>query len=132
MLVHLDTDFLVHALSRRGLEWERLVALARSDAQIQMSAIAWYEFGRGPRTPEQMAVARSFFFEDGIVPFSEALSERAAAVFRLLGSPRRHGADIAIGVTACVLGARLLTRNGRHFGRIPELEFEVVCDDSGS
>jgi predicted nucleic acid-binding protein len=123
MLVHLDTDFLVFALSRSGREREQLMELADSRAEIQMSAVAWYEFGRGPRTPEQLAVARSFFFEDGIVPFSEDIAARAAEVFRNLGSPRRRAADIAIGVTAAVAGAALVTRNARDFAGIPGLTF---------
>ena len=100
MPVHLDTDFLVVALSRAGPERDRLFELAESEQDVQMSAVAWYEFSRGPRTPEQLAVARSFFFEDGIVPLSEELASAAAEVFRQLGSPRRRAADVAIGVTA--------------------------------
>ena len=55
MLYHLDTDFLVYALSTAGPERRQLRALADSDAEIQMSAVAWYEFSCGPRTPEQPA-----------------------------------------------------------------------------
>ncbi len=127
MRVHLDTDFLIHALSRAGAERKRLDKLAGSSAVIQMSAVAWYELARGPRTPEQLAVARSFFDEDsGIVPFSEDIAFRAAEVFRLLGSTRRRAADIAIGVTAASLGALLISRNARDFAGIPELELEVI------
>ncbi len=124
MRIHFDTDFLVYALSSAGPERERLRELADSDAELQMSAVAWYEFSRGPRTPEQLAVARSFFSEDGVVPFSEDLAAIAGEVFRGLGSPRRRGADIAIGVTAAGMEARLLTRNGRDFAGIPYLEIE--------
>jgi predicted nucleic acid-binding protein len=59
-MVHLDTDFLVYALSSAGIERTRLTELSESSEEIQLSAIAWYEFSRGPRTPEQLAVARSF------------------------------------------------------------------------
>jgi len=126
MRVHVDTDFLVYALSAAGPERRRLAALAASDAAIQLSAVAWYEFSRGPRTPEQLAVARSFFLDDGIVPFSEALAERAADVFRRLGSPRRRAADIAIGTTAAAMEAVLLTRNARDFAGIPDLRLETA------
>ena len=44
MRFHLDTDFLVTALSRSGPERTRLMELAASEAEIQISAIAWYEF----------------------------------------------------------------------------------------
>lgn len=124
MRVHLDTDFLVYALSEAGPERDRLTDLAGSEAEIQMSAVAWYEFSRGPRTPEQLAVARSFFFDDGIVPFSEELATIAADVFRMLGSPRRRAADLAIGITAAALDARLVTRKAADFAGIANLDID--------
>jgi predicted nucleic acid-binding protein len=126
MRAHLDTDFLVYALSTRGPERERLVELAESDGEVQISAVAWYEYCRGPRTPEQIAVARSFFLDDGIVPFSEELAGRAAEAFRHLGSPRRRAADVAIGVTAAAMSAVLLTRNASDFRGIEGLEIETA------
>lgn len=124
--VHLDADVLVYALSVSGPERRRVVQLAESDAEIQMSSIAWYEFARGPRTPEQLGIARSFFLEGGIVPFSEELGDISAEVFRRLGSPRKRAADIAIGVTAASREALLLTRNKRDFAGIPALRLESV------
>ena len=124
--VHVDTDFLVFALSASGPERRRLLAVAESDAEVEMSAVAWYEFARGPRTPEQLAVARSLFASDGIVPFSEEIAARAAEVFRRLGSPRRRAADVAIGVTAAAREAVLLSRNAADFAGIGELVVESV------
>jgi len=126
MRAHLDTDFLIWALSSAGPERQRLSELAASEAEIQMSAVAWYEFTRGPRTPEQLAVARSFFGDGGVIQFSEQLAARAAGVFRALGSPRRRAADVAIGVTASALDALLLTRNSDDFRGIPDLRLESV------
>ena len=71
-------------------------------------------------------MARQLFGDEGIVAFSESLAATAAEVFRSLGSPRRRAADIAIGVTAAAGGAVLLTRNARHFARIPGLTVEEV------
>ena len=127
MRYHLDTDFLVYALSVPGPERRRLRALAESDTELQMSAVAWYEFSRGPRTPEQLAVARSFLGEEGVLAFSEALASEAAEVFRRLGSPRRRAADVVIGVTAAAHEAVLLTRNAREFAGIPGLETETAA-----
>jgi predicted nucleic acid-binding protein len=126
--LHVDTDFLIYALGAAGPEREKLMLVAESSAEIQMSAVAWYEYARGPRSPELLAVARTFFGEHGIIPFSEALAEQAAAVFRHLGSPRKRAADIAIGVTAVSMKATLLTRNGRDFAGIDGLNLEVVTD----
>jgi predicted nucleic acid-binding protein len=126
MRFHLDTDFLVYALSVPGRERRRLRELADSEAEIGMSAVAWYEFARGPRTPEQLAVARSFLGDDGVVAFDETLAGQAAEVFRRLGSPRKRAADVAIGVTAAAQGATLLTRNARDFAGVPGLEAETA------
>jgi predicted nucleic acid-binding protein len=89
-----------------------------------MSSIAWYEFSRGPRSPEQLAVARSFFGDEGIIAFDEDLAVRAGEQFRQLGSPRARAADIAIGVTASRAGAVLLTRNARDFDGVVDLVVE--------
>ena len=126
MRIQLDTDFLIYALSQAGAERNRLRRAAESEAVLQLSAVAWYEFCRGPRLPEQIAVARSLFAADGVVPFDEVLAAQAAEVFRRLGSPRRRAADIAIGVTAAATSAVLLTRNARDFAGIPDLELEAV------
>jgi predicted nucleic acid-binding protein len=124
MRFHLDTDFLVYALSMAGVERRRLRTLADSGDEVQMSAVAWYEFSRGPRTPEQLAVARSFLGDEGVVPFSEGIAAQAADVFRRLGSPRKRSADVAIGVTAAAYEAVLVTRNARDFAGIPDLRLE--------
>lgn len=126
MRFHLDTDFLVYALSVAGPERRRLAALSDSAAELQMSAVAWYEFARGPRTPEQLAVARSFLGEEGVISFSEELASHAAEIFRRLGSQRRRGADVAIGVTAVAHDAVLLARNARDFAGVPDLRAEAV------
>ena len=119
--IHFDTDFLVHALSKRGPERKLLDRLAESDAVLEVSAIAWYEFCRGPRSPEQVAVARSLFGSDGIVPFSETIVNYAAEEFRRLGQPRKRAADIAIAVTARECKATLVTRNVRDFADVDRL-----------
>ena len=125
-MFHLDTDFLVYALAAAGSERRRLLDLANSGVAVELSAVAWYEFCRGPRTPEQLATARAFFTDDGIVPLSEGIAATAADVFRLLGSPRRRAADIAIGVTAAARGATLVSRNARDFAGIPGLRVETA------
>jgi predicted nucleic acid-binding protein len=126
---HLDTDFLIYGLSAAGGERRRFSELADSDIEIQMSAVTWYEFAHGPGTPVQLAVARSFLFDDGIVPFSEELATIAPDVFRSLGSPRRRTADIAIGVTAAAFDAFLVTRNAADFAGIPHLNVESIGND---
>jgi predicted nucleic acid-binding protein len=123
-IFHLDNDYLVYATSQAGVERARLLELAASEATLGMSAVAWYEYARGPRTPEQLALARFILDEEGVVPLDDELATRAAETFRLAGSPRRRANDIAIGVTAASRGAILLTRNERDFSGIAGLILE--------
>ena len=118
---------MVWALSTRGRERSRFEELLASPARLEISVIAWYEFCRGPRTQEQMAVARQAFGPAGIVAFDDALAEHAAAAFRRLGSPRKRAAAIAIGVTAAARNALLVTRNGRDFRGIDGLLVESTA-----
>ncbi len=120
--VHLDVDFLVKAVSTRGDERLRLLDLVDQDTPVGMSAIAWYEFARGPRTPEQLALASMVIEEDDVVAFDTVLAQTAAETFRRLGSPRRRANDIAIGTTAAAAGAVLWTLNRDDFADVSDLE----------
>lgn len=118
---HLDTDFLVKALSATGAERDLLREVSNSTAEIEISALAWYEFCRGPRLPEQEAVARSYLESEGIIAFDDSLAAAAADLFRRLGSPRRRAFDVAIAATAIARGGRLLTGNTRDYSGIEGL-----------
>jgi predicted nucleic acid-binding protein len=116
---HLDTDFLVKAIGLPGEEREQLRRLQKTSAEIEMSAIGWYEFCRGPRAPEVEAIAREAL--SAVIPFGEDLALTAADLFRRLGGPRKRAADLAIAATALARGARLLTANTRDFSGIDGL-----------
>ncbi len=120
--VHLDTDFLIKAVSTGGDERSRLLRLVGNNTPVGMSVVAWYEFARGPRSPEQLALASLVIEEDDLVAFDAAVAQAAAETFRRLGSPRRRANDIAIGTTAAAQGAILWTLNRDDFVGIPELE----------
>jgi predicted nucleic acid-binding protein len=124
---HVDTDVLVWACTHAGAERERLLAILDAGEPLAMSAWAWYEFRRGPRTPEQLAAASLMLGESGIVPISVDIVEEAAQQFRELGSPRRRAADILIGVTARVCAATLLSRNAGDFAGIGGLSLEPLA-----
>jgi predicted nucleic acid-binding protein len=61
-----------------------------------------------------------------VVPFSEGIAAESAEVFRRLGSPRKRAADVAIGVTAAVDDAVLVTCNARDFAGIADLRIEAA------
>lgn len=129
---HLDTDFLLKALSSGGPERDLLRAISDSPAEIEMSALAWYEFCRGPRLPEQEVVACSYLDAEGIIEFDEQLAAHAADLFRRLGSPRRRSFDIAIAATAIARDARLLTGNVRDYAGIEGLRQGAASAEDGA
>lgn len=124
--IHLDTDFFIKAVSAPRLGRDNLFDAAESDALIQMSVIAWYEFARGPRTPEHLALASLVVEEEDVLPFDANLAQAAAETFRRLGSPRRRANDIAIGTTAAADEAELWTLNASDFEGIPNLRVGPV------
>lgn len=121
---HLDTDYLIRALTRSGSERERLGALVASDAETEMGALAWYEFERGPRTPQQLAVGRRFVRAQGVLEFDEDRAGLAAELFRHLAGRKRHGIDIAIAAAAIERQATLLTCNAPDYADIEGLVVE--------
>lgn len=54
MRVHLDTDFLIRAVRTAGDQ--RHALLAETDAEIGMSAIAWYALGMPRRRANDIAI----------------------------------------------------------------------------
>jgi predicted nucleic acid-binding protein len=98
--------------------------LLQSRAFVELSAIAWYEFVRGPRNPEVLAAARSVFGENGVLPFDESIAERAANLFRGAARSRRRAADLAIAAHAISRRAILLTHNPRDYEGIEGLLVE--------
>ena len=44
---HLDTDFLIKAIGQSGPERVVIRRVQDSDAEIEISSLAWYEFCRG-------------------------------------------------------------------------------------
>jgi predicted nucleic acid-binding protein len=118
---HLDTDFLIVALTTAGPPRTRLRAILELGAELEMSALVWYEFERGPRTPEQLAIGRDLVQEGGILAFDEQRARDAARLFRRLTGTKRRSVDLAIAACALERGATLLTCNARDYEGIEGL-----------
>ncbi len=122
---HLDTDFFVWALSYpKSPEARRLDTLVAAPVAIEMSALAWYEFLRGPRTPEQLALSQLLIDRPSIIEVTADLAERAAEIFRRRRSTRRRAADVIIAATALSRNAVLLTRNVKDYADLEGLELD--------
>ena len=115
MIVHLVTSVLVDALTgpRRSLRaLERTVAAGHV---ISVSALALYEWWRGPRTDEEIADQESLLPSSDAQPFGPSEARRAPTLYRAL--KRAPGRDMDIALAACAIehGAAIWTLNPADF-----------------
>ncbi len=122
MILHLDTSVLVDALSgpRRSLgALERTVV---SGHVIATSALALYEWLRGPRTAGEIADQEALIASADARAFGFAEAARAASLYRALKRARGRDMDIAIAACALEHGAHLWTLNSADFKDLPGLK----------
>lgn len=122
MIVHLDTSVLVDALTggrRSFAAVERTVARGHVMAT---SALALYEWLRGPRTPEDLEDQEALLPSADARGFGPAEAARAAALYRILKRARGRDMDIAIAACALEHRAQLWTLNPNDFNDIPGLK----------
>jgi len=122
MIVHLDTSVLVDALTgprRSSAALERTIA---DGHVIIISALARYEWLRGPRTAEELEDQEALLPAESVWGFGPAEADRAAALYRTLRRARGRDMDIAIAACALAHGARLWTLNPADFHDMPGVQ----------
>lgn len=117
-----DSDVLIDALRGREPSMGR-VAAGLADRTLVTTTISAFELRSGARTPEQLAVVEGLLGALPFLPFDDDASRAAAACRR---DVEAKGATIGMGdyliAGICLSrGARLLTRNRKHFERIAGL-----------
>lgn len=117
-----DTDVLIDSL--RGAQ--PATAQVRTELErgsLCTTVISRFELLSGARTPRQEATIRELLAAIVSLPVDEEAADRAAQVRRSLerfGEPIGMADSLIAGI-ALARGAALLTRNRRHFGRVPGL-----------
>lgn len=117
-----DTDVLIDFLEGCS-PGSDAVSAALAAGQLQTTVISCYELLSGARPPRKRAAAQALLQGIKILSLDEAMAYRAAdlraeleAEGALVGM-----ADLLIAGIVLAHGATLLTRNRRHFERIPQL-----------
>lgn len=117
-----DSDVLIDFLSGSGPSAARVnQELARG--VLHTTVISRFELLTGARTPQQERRLLEFLSAMRVLPLDEAAADRAASIRRGLdrGGDAIPMADcLTAGIVLCH-GGELLTRNRRHFERIPGL-----------
>ena len=121
MTVHVDTSALVDALTGPRRSLDALIGLAGEGHRLSVSAIVLYEWLRGPRVRDELAVQEELFPRERAVPFGAAQAAIAARLYVAVKRPR--GREIDLAVAACALhdGATLWTLNREDFRDVPGL-----------
>ncbi len=113
-----DTDVLIDFLGGRE-PGASAVARALGEGRLGVSAVTAFELLAGARTARDRTRIERLLAPLAFLPLGAEEAARAAALSRDLrakGTPIGT-ADTLIAGTALAQGARLLTRNARHFGR---------------
>jgi predicted nucleic acid-binding protein len=114
------TDVLILEGRRPGAE---AVSLALRQDQLQTTTLSSFELLAGVRTTRQQENVLALLYSIPILPLDFDAAQRAAELHRQL---ERSGTRIGMGdslIAGIVLarGGSLLTRNRRHFERVPGL-----------
>jgi len=123
-MIHLDTSFLIRALSPGSPQERQLLAWLEGPDAVLLSAVAWAEFLCGPVSADATALARTLLGDP--VPLDRAGAERAAQLFNAAGRRRGSLLDCLVAATAIEAGARLATESPRDFEHFRSAGLEVV------
>jgi predicted nucleic acid-binding protein len=121
MTIHIDTSALIDALTGPRRSLDVLIGLAGEGHRLTLSAIVLYEWLRGPRGRDELAVQEELFPRARAVPFGPDQAVIAARLYAAVKRPR--GREIDLAVAACALhdGASLWTLNREDFQDLPGL-----------
>ncbi|MSO35681.1 MAG: PIN domain-containing protein [Acidobacteria bacterium] len=121
MIVHVDTSALVDALTGPRRSLETLIALTDRGHRLALSTIVLYEWLRGPRTREELAVQEELFPSEQAVAFGPAEAAVATRLYKQVSRARGREIDLAVAACAIANGAGVWTLNPGDFRDLPDL-----------
>ena len=120
-MIHLDTSVLVDAFTTERRSAASLRATLAAGEILNISVLVLFEWLRGPRRPEELALADKLLPRDLALPFGLHEAEQAARLYRAVRRPRSREIDLAIAACALTENASLWTLNPEDFDDIPGL-----------
>ena len=114
-MIHLDTNYLILAISPGTAEARQLANLLSAGEQANVSVVAWSEFICGPLTPSHRRAAQLLLPRPEPLTLQDA--ELAAELFNFGGRRRGSLLDCFIAATCLRIDAPLATNDAAHFQR---------------
>ena len=124
-MIHLDTSVLIDALTGPRRSLPPLRHIVADGIRMGVSSLVLYEWRRGPRIDEELALEAVLLGPDALTSFGELEARVAAEVYRKVKRPRGRELDIAIAACALTQDASLWTLNHDDFHDIPGLHLHL-------
>lgn len=120
-MIVIDTSALIDSLAGARRSGPRLYSVIRDGTRVLVPSLVLYEWLRGPRSAEEIAVQENLFPAETAQPFTTRDAILSAELYRKMRRPRGREIDLAIAACALNRGAELWTLNKADFADIPGL-----------
>ena len=117
----LDTSVLVDSLTGEKRSAPALRRVFERGERILLPALVYYEWLRGPRLPQELALEERLFPRQSAIVFGLAEARLSAKLYGSVRHPRGREIDLAIAACAILREAELWTLNRDDFRGIPGL-----------
>ena len=125
-MIVVDTSALIDGLVGPRRSAARMRGLIEAGERLALPTLVLYEWWRGPRLEEELAVQEALFPTESALSFGTEQAAIAAQLYRSVRRPRGRELDLAIAAHAISRDASLWTLNAEDFEDIPGLAIVPV------
>ncbi len=120
-MIVLDTSVLIDSLASPQHSAPALREAVAQGERLLVPTLVLYEWLRGPRQPEELALQQKLFPAEMALLFGPQEAALAAGLYRSMRHPRGREIDLAIAACALARDAELWTLNVKDFRDLPGL-----------
>lgn len=120
-MIILDTSVLIDSFTGGKNSAPALRCAIERGERLLVPALVLYEWLRGPRVRQELAIQEAMFPSAVALPFGPREAIIAAGLYRKLRRPRARQIDLAIAACALARDAEVWTLNPADFRDIPGL-----------
>ena len=125
-MILLDTSVLIDGLTGSKRSGSAIRGAIAEGERILLPALVLYEWLRGPRLSEELAVQEALFPAVLAVGFGPEEAVVSADLYRAVRRPRSRTVDLAIAACAIVRDAQFWTLNHADFRDVPGLQLYEI------